>query len=107
MTIKVNHEKKEFHLFNDHVSYIFRVLEKSDQLEHLYYGKKINHRDSFTHLIEREVRPSSNQFEGDHTSSLEHIKQEYPSFGTSDYRPAHEILSNSSKLFLNRFNDFS
>jgi alpha-galactosidase len=92
MAIKVNEENREFHLFNGKVSYIFRVLEKSSQLEHLYYGKKIRHRKSFRHLIEREVRPSCNLFEGDHTSSLEHIKQEYPSFGTTDYRyPAHMI----------------
>lgn len=95
MTIKVNQATQEFHLFNDQVSYIFRVLEKSNQLEHLYFGQRIKHRDSFKHLIEREVRPSCNMFEGDHTSSLEHIKQEYPSFGTTDYRyPAHMLTNN-------------
>jgi alpha-galactosidase len=54
LTIKVNQATNEFHLYNDQVSYIFRVLEKSNQLEHLYFGKKIKHRDSFQHLIERE-----------------------------------------------------
>ncbi|WP_046175342.1 alpha-galactosidase [Domibacillus indicus] len=92
MGIQVNEEQKEFHLFNGEVSYIFRVIEKSGQLEHLYYGRNITHRRSFKHLIEREVRPSCNRFEGDHTSSFEHIKQEYPAFGTTDYRyPAHRI----------------
>ncbi|WP_186577119.1 alpha-galactosidase [Aquibacillus kalidii] len=95
MTIRVNESNLEFHLFNNEVSYIFRVLEKNNQLEHLYYGKKITHRDSFYHLIEREIRPSSNMFEGDHTSSLEHIRQEYPSYGTTDFRyPAHMITNN-------------
>jgi alpha-galactosidase len=95
LTIKVNQVTQEFHLFNDQVSYIFRVLEKSNQLEHLYFGQRIKHRESFKHLIEREIRPSCNMFEGDHTSSLEHIKQEYPSFGTTDYRqPAHMITNN-------------
>lgn len=90
--IKVNTETKEFHLFNHGVSYIFRVLEKSHYLEHLYYGNRVKHRESFHHLIEREVRPSSNIFEGDHTSSLEHIRQEYPSYGTTDFRyPAYMI----------------
>ncbi|MDY7224695.1 alpha-galactosidase [Halalkalibacterium halodurans] len=94
MAIKVNVDTKEFHLYNDTISYIFRVLEKSNQLEHLYYGKRIKHRDSFIHLREREIRPSGNMFEGDHTSSLEHIKQEYPSYGTTDYRyPAHMITN--------------
>ncbi|WP_088102040.1 alpha-galactosidase [Halalkalibacter urbisdiaboli] len=100
MTITINHEQNEFHLFNKDISYIFRILEKSNQLEHLYYGKRIKHRNSFAHLIEREVRPSCNLFEGDYTSSLEHIKQEYPSFGTTDYRyPAHTITNHiGSKL---------
>ncbi|KKI92410.1 alpha-galactosidase [Bacillus sp. SA1-12] len=94
MSIIVNEEPKEFHLFNEKVSYIFRVLEKSNQLEHLYYGKKIKHRESFHHLLEREIRPSCNMLEGDHTSSLEHIKQEYPSYGTTDFRfPAHMITN--------------
>lgn len=94
MSIFINEANQEFHLQNKQISYVFRVLEKSKQLEHLYYGKKITHRDSFSHLIEREVRPSSNMFEGDHTSSLEHIKQEYPSYGTTDFRyPAHAITN--------------
>ncbi|MFB3161936.1 alpha-galactosidase [Neobacillus sp. 179-J 1A1 HS] len=94
MTIKVNQLTKEFHLYNNQISYIFRVLEKSNHLEHLYFGKRIKHRDSFSHLIEREIRPSCNMFEGDHTSSLEHIKQEYPSFGTTDFRyPAHMVTN--------------
>lgn len=92
MTIHVNDASLSFHLTNKHVSYIFRVLEKSAQLEHLYYGKSVHHRDNFSHLIEREVRPSTNRFTDDHTSSFEHIKQEYPSYGTTDFRyPAFTI----------------
>ncbi|MDQ0231911.1 alpha-galactosidase [Metabacillus malikii] len=94
MSISVNEATKEFHLYNDKISYIFRVLEKSNQLEHLYYGKKIRHRESFQHLIEREIRPSCNLFEGDHTSSLEHIKQEYPSYGSTDYRYPAVMITN-------------
>ncbi|QTM99124.1 alpha-galactosidase [Sediminibacillus dalangtanensis] len=94
MAININQEAREFHLTNGKISYIFRVMEKSGQLEHLYYGKGVNHRKSFKHLIEREARPAStNMLEGDYTSSLEHIKQEYPSYGTTDYRyPAHKII---------------
>ncbi|WP_117168631.1 alpha-galactosidase [Paraliobacillus sediminis] len=102
MTIKVNESAKEFHLFNENISYIFRVLEKSKQLEHLYFGKSMKHRDSYKHLIEREIRPSSNMFEGDHTSSLEHIRQEYPSYGTTDFRyPAHMITNNEGSHITN------
>ncbi|MTE25049.1 alpha-galactosidase, partial [Microbacterium sp. ZXX196] len=41
-------------------------------------------------------------FEHDHTSSLEHIKQEYPSFGTTDYRqPAHMITDKIGSTITN------
>ncbi len=90
--IKVNKNKLEFHLTNGKVSYLFRVIGQINQLEHLYFGKSIRHQENFDFLTEREVRPSNNQFEGDHTSSLEHIRQEYPGYGTSDFRyPAQQI----------------
>jgi alpha-galactosidase len=46
--------------------------------------------------------------EGDYTSSLEHIKQEYPSFGTTDYRyPAHMLTNNIGNQISNyRFDSY-
>lgn len=79
-------DELEFHLTNKYISYIFRVDPKIKILEHLYYGAKIKHRDSFYHLIEREIRPSNNLFFGSQLTSLEHIKQEMPVYGTTDYR---------------------
>ena len=102
MGIKVNGELREFHLFNDNISYIFRVEPKINVLENIYFGKRISHRKSFNHLIERSPRPSCNTIEGDNTSSLEHIRQEYPSYGTTDYRnPAHIIESKNGSRITN------
>ncbi|WP_420828534.1 alpha-galactosidase [Jeotgalibaca caeni] len=146
--IYVNEKEQTFHLTNGKISYIFRVMERTNILEQLYYGKAIRIQDSsvylierdahpfntqfegnhpsikeqgeqeisvygkgdfsdspmeenhykqddipqFAYLIEREVRPSNNQFEGDYTSSLEHVKQEMPVYGTTDFRyPALEV----------------
>mgnify|MGYP005981852759 CR=1 FL=1 len=84
--------QQEFHLTNNQLSYIFRVTEKTGILEQLYFGEAIPHMDSFYYLVEREIRPSNNYVEGDHTSSFEHIKQEMPLYGTTDFRyPAVEI----------------
>lgn len=81
-----------FHLTNGKVSYIFRVLESSQTLEHLYYGSAIRPRGQYDYLIEREVRPSNNLYQDTHTTSLEHIKQEFPVYGTTDFRyPAIEM----------------
>ncbi|WP_173915462.1 alpha-galactosidase [Halobacillus sp. Marseille-Q1614] len=93
MPIHFNETTKEFHLQNEGLSYIFTVM-KNQQLGHLYYGKAIRHRDSFQHLFRTQSRAGmSNVFEGDLTFSLDILKQEYPSYGTSDYRePAFQVL---------------
>ena len=90
--IIVNEQNQSFHLTNGDVSYLFRVMEETKVLEHLYYGKAIQTLGSLDYLIEREVRPSNNLYEGNHTTSLEHVKQEAPVYGTTDFRyPAVEL----------------
>ncbi len=81
-----------FHLTNEYVSYIFKIM-KNKQLGQLYFGKKIRHTDNFDHLfVERAVTLAPCVFEGDLDFSLEVIKQEYPAYGTGDFRePAYQI----------------
>ena len=97
----VFHEKtKTFHLYNDSISYIVTVLP-SGHMGQLYYGKKIHDKEDFSYLLELVGRPmASTYFENDRSYSLEHIKQELPVYGSSDYRnPAVEILQeNGSRL---------
>lgn len=102
MPIIVNQENREFHLYNEEISYIFNVL-KNNQLGHLYYGKKIRHRDSFAHLLQLSNRGMTTcVFEGDMEFSLEHIKQEFPSYGTTDFRfPAHQIKQQNGSNITN------
>ena len=102
MPILFNEETKEFHLQAKDVSYIFKIL-KNNQLGHLYFGKKIRHRDSFNHLYREEFRDNSTHFfEGDQTFSLDQLKQEFPSFGTSDFRePAYQILQENGSRITN------
>lgn len=102
MPIIVNQENREFHLYNEEVSYIFNVL-KNNQLGHLYYGKKIHHRDSFAHLLQLSNRGMTTcVFEGDMEFSLENIKQEFPSYGTTDFRfPAHQIKQQNGSNITN------
>ncbi len=89
-----------FHLSNNHVSYIMKVL-KNNQLGQLYFGKKIRHNNNFDHLIvERAVTLAPCVFEGDLDFSLETIKQEYPAYGTGDFRePAYQFTqANGSRI---------
>ena len=46
MPIIFHEEQRIFHLTNKYVSYIIRVME-NDQLENLYYGKRIHDREDF------------------------------------------------------------
>ena len=90
---KINNEKtREFHLYNQEISYIIKILD-NDQPGQLYYGKRLTHREDFSHLFEYAMRDMSPYaFEGNSTFSLENIKQEYPTFGCGDMRfPAYEI----------------
>jgi alpha-galactosidase len=86
MAIYFNENEQTFHLQNSKISYLFTVL-KNGYLGHLYFGKKVRHRDSFTHLIQK-----------DNTREL--LKQEYPAYGNTDFRsPAYQIqLENGSTI---------
>lgn len=84
---------KEFHLYNDTLSYIINVLPNG-HLGQLYYGKRLREQKSFAHLLEGTCRPISSWVMKEYPNfSLEFTRQEYPCFGTSDYRqPAFEIF---------------
>lgn len=100
MNIRFHESTKTFHLFNDHISYLMCVLENG-HLGQLYYGKRIHDKEDFSYLVEKCGRPmTSYVYEGDRSFSLEHIRQEYPVYGTTDYRhPAVEILQeNGSRI---------
>lgn len=103
MSIIFHEETGIFHLFNDTISYLMMILP-NHQMGQLYFGKRIHDREDFSYLLETSLRPmSSGVFEGDRTFSLEHIKQEYGLYGTTDYRqPAVEILQGDGS----RISDF-
>ncbi len=100
MKIQFHENTKTFHLYNDTISYIMCVLENG-HLGQLYCGKKVRDKENFGYLLEKMARPMSSYiYENDRTFSLEHIKQEYPVYGSTDYRqPAVEILqANGSRI---------
>lgn len=100
MGVLFNGQSKTFHLFNSKISYIMAVLPNG-QMGQLYFGKRIHHKEDFSYLLEKGSRPmTSCVFEGDRAFSLEHTRQEYGVYGTTDYRhPAVEVLQqNGSRL---------
>ena len=92
MSIFFHESTKTFHLSNGQISYVMKVLPNG-ALGQLYFGQALRDRESFDHLLEMCCRPmSACVFEGNGQFSLEHCRQEYPAYGSSDFRhPAVEI----------------
>lgn len=100
MAIIFHEASKEFHIYNREVSYIIKILD-NNQLGNLYYGKRIHDRDSFSYVLQGKLRSlAAYVFEDDYSLSLQYTCQEYPSYGTTDFRyPAFEIKQeNGSKV---------
>lgn len=93
MAIQFHEKAREFHLYNKEVSYIMKIMENG-QIENLYYGKRIKDREDFSYLHEEISRPlTSVHVPEPGVLSMEYTKQEYPSYGTGDYRsPAFTVL---------------
>lgn len=102
MSILFNEKTQTFHLFNDQISYIMTVLPNK-HMGQLYFGRRIHHREDYSYLLETAPRPMASYiFEGDRTVSLEHLRQEYGVYGSTDYRqPAVEILQNNGSRISN------
>ena len=84
-SILFNEECRQFHLTNGEISYIFRVYEDGKLLQ-LYYGAVVPERD-YSYLVELQHRPMTTyRKEGDLRYSLEHVRQEFPEYGTTDFR---------------------
>ena len=78
-------KEKTFALKNSHFSYVFRVSPEGI-LEHLHYGGPL--RDPLNVAVHhlRTQREVASNFQGGPYFSLSDTPQEFPSFGTSDYR---------------------
>ena len=86
MPIIFHKETQEIHLYNDEISYIIHILPNG-HIGNLYFGKKIDPKRSYNHLFEGAYRPLAAYVEeGDNQFSLQNTRQEYPTFGLSDFR---------------------
>ncbi|MBB6634829.1 alpha-galactosidase [Cohnella thailandensis] len=100
MTIHYDQSTRTYHLQSKNVSYVMQVV-KGDYLAHLYWGRKI--RGTAIHdMMPKSYRPSfnPNPFPDDETFSLDTLPQEFPGYGTSDFRsPAYQVrLANGTTI---------
>ncbi|GBG08923.1 alpha-galactosidase [Paenibacillus agaridevorans] len=85
-------ETQSIHLYNSEVSYIMQVIN-GKHLSHVYWGAKVRG-TNLSGLLARRSRcsfsPSTDP--NDPSLSLDTLPQEFPSFGSSDFRvPAFEL----------------
>lgn len=100
MSIVFYEKTKIFHLYNEDISYLMMILPNG-HMGQLYCGARVHEKEDYSYLLERMHRPmTACVFDEDDTFSLEHTRQEYGVYGTTDFRhPAVEILQgNGSRI---------
>ena len=96
--ILFHESSRQFHLFNDQISYIIEVMDNG-QLANLYYGPAIRDRQSFTYLRERFGQHLDAGTAPTSLLTLQFTRQEYPAYGTGDFRyPAYRIRQEKGSL---------
>ena len=99
MTIIYHENSRTFHLHNNKMSHIFKLIDGYPVT--LYTGKAVHDQEEFDCLFETSARSMSVTFDEERPDySFEHLKLEYPVYGTGDMRmPAVEAeAENGSRL---------
>ena len=99
MNIIWNKTSGQFHLYNDRISYILGVAP-GGELTNLYFGRRIHDREDFSYVLFRMGMPNVVVDADTESYSMELNRQEYPSFGTTDFgNPAFEVeTENGAKV---------
>ncbi|BDD38003.1 alpha-galactosidase [Streptococcus ruminantium] len=93
MGIIFHQETREFHLYNDFISYVLTVLPNG-HIGNLYYGKRVTETASYQYVREDEYRALTSFLVDDGSSfSLQYANPEFACYGTTDYfSPAFELV---------------
>lgn len=84
MNIIWHKTSSQFHLYNEQISYIFGVLP-SGELGNLYFGKRIHDKEDYSYVVIRTGLPNVVVDPDTESYSMEINRQEYPSFGSTDF----------------------
>ena len=92
MSIHISKDERLFHLETENSSYVFRVLE-NQQLQHLYYGKRIHVKENYGNLASYQTRGFEVSYTADEERiQLSMIPNEYAAYGKGDFRhPAYQV----------------
>ena len=94
MPILFHEDTLTFHLYNDSLSYIMKVLSNG-QLGSIYFGGRLNDKADFGYLIQTKATSGSMVLTAPEKGELplDHLRQEYPAYGTGDFHyPVYRII---------------
>ena len=99
MPIVYHSASREFHLYNNSVSYIIRIL-KNGQPGMLYYGTALRDREAFSAPAPAGWRPLAACAPEGSSVCLQYTPHEYPAYGAGDFHePAVSVLQeNGSRI---------
>ncbi len=84
MNIIWHKKSRQYHLYNDKISYIMGVTPVGE-LGGIYFGKKVHDKEDFSYVEYRGGLPNIVVDPDTESYSRELNRQEYPSFGTTDF----------------------
>lgn len=100
MPIFFDEAKGLFHLQSRNTSYLIQLVQ--GYAAHVYYGAKLRHGSRLDGMLTFQERSSfsPNPVPDDKSISLDTLPQEYPQYGTSDFRgPAYQVrLENGTRV---------
>lgn len=96
------HEKsKDFHIYNDYVSYVIEVMP-NNMLENVYYGRKIHDREDFSYQNNDVVLPHG-VLSIPSGIALQNQRQEYPAPGIGDFRESAYMIKQENGSHITKF----
>jgi len=108
VSVLYDKEQRLFHLATNETSYVFAIVNEG-YLSHRYWGKKVRKfGDSVPYVpYFRRLAPNPYPYRRESGFSLDTLPQEYPGFGTSDFRtPAYQVQSNNGATTMDlRYSD--
>ncbi|MBP5384862.1 MAG: alpha-galactosidase [Lachnospiraceae bacterium] len=99
MNIIWHNQSKQFHLYNEKISYIIGVNPVGG-IGGIYFGRRIHDKEDMSYVVNRFSLPNVAVDPDTESYSMELNLQEYPAFGTTDFgTQAYEIeLQNGSRV---------
>lgn len=101
MPIIFHQKSKDFHIFNDSISYVIEVMANG-MLENVYYGRRIHDREDYSYQNDDIILPHG-VLSTPTGIPLQNQRQEYPAPGIGDFRDSAFLIKQVNGSHISRF----